>query len=172
MSIGGGSSYLCDGYIDKSPCKSTYFKDFIADGKITIDDCKEVVNTILSVKTGIEVQNTTILQKEVEIKSCGQIYLCRVVMVELKISFQVKYIGGLDGKSVFIEQIKFFKNIYITIPLEVDSNRIDDLFRKSKYVTRAYIEDAKTDIVDCKFIKYCIVGLVDIDFIVKNKLHI
>lgn len=168
MEIGGGGSYICDGYKEILPYKADYFKDFIADGVIEIDKCKDNIKAVLSVKSNMDIEKVELCDTSIDLIVGNALYNCRVVRAEVKISFQVKYIGGKDGKSVFVESSKFFKNIYIPVSNTINNYKLTDIFRKNKYVATSYVEDIQTLPIQCRKMKFCIIGLISLNFILPH----
>lgn len=172
MNIGRENSYLFCGLEKNTSSKFSYFKDFIACGKIDVPNFKDEASTIISTKSNVEIENTRLLEKDIEIEKYSQIYICKLIIVELKITLQIKYICGYNKKSVFVDYVSFYKNIYITVPKEVEGFSPDDLIRKSSYAVNTHIEDSRGEILDSNHIKYSLVGFVNIDFITKNKTNL
>lgn len=170
MDISPPSSYHCDYTLDKIPMSTKYFESFFVNDCINICDERETVYTILSIKSNIIVDNTELCENTTKIKHSDYINECYLLKVYLKISFQIKYVGGCQNNRVFVDNTDFFKIVYIVIPKCINCNNVKDLFRRNKLHVHVYVEDLKTTTFNNHIIKFSLLGLANVSFITSNNL--
>lgn len=170
MTLSSSNTYHCYSTPDEVPLKTKYFENFIIDSFIHLSDEKENIRTILSIKSNIIVSKLTLCENTTEIKELNCLKDVFILKLELKVLFQIKYVGGNDNKSVFVENSNFYKTIYILVPEYIGSENIKDLYRKNKIHAQVYCEDLQTSTHNNKCIKFSLLALANVSFINSNIL--
>lgn len=163
-------AYHCTDTIDELPQTTTCFENFFINDSITICENRENVSTILSIKSNVSIIKMELCQNTVEIKDSYDLTKAYVLRLEIKVSFQIKYVGGPCGKNVFVENTHIYKIIYIPVPEYISFENIKDLYRKNKINAQVYVEDLQTITFDNKVISFSLLGLANISFLTLNNL--
>lgn len=168
MESNSSNSFLCSGYFEEFPCNTNFFKDFIIDDCICLDPIKDNAKSILSIKSNVTIENTSLCKNLIDFKCYPHIKKAHLLRVLIKMTFQIKYIGGCDGKSVFVKTSSFIKNIYLSIPININDISVKDLYRKNKITPNVFVEDLKTNALSKDSVKFSLVGFVDACFHLPN----
>lgn len=162
------NSFLCDNYVEDFPQNAKYFTEFIVDDFIDISKFNDDVKSVLSIKSNVSIQETHLCKDIIDIKYDDHIIQGMLLRTTLKLSFQIKYIGGTDGRSVYVKTTKFLKTMYISIPTTIGDCSILNLYRKNKISSHAYVEDIQTSGISNQKIHFSLAGLININFILPN----
>lgn len=162
------TNYQCSGYTDETPSETKYFKNFIVEDFINICKEKQDIITIISIKSNLTVDNIELCENELEIKNNHKVDTSSLLIVYLKMSFQIKYVGGSDSKSVYVENTNFYKIVYLPLPKIINNRDIQDYFRKNRITTQVYVEDLQTSTVTDSLVKFSLLGFLNILFIQPN----
>lgn len=165
MNVASPNTYHCCSTLDELPSNTKYFKNFFVEDSIKVCDAREEVKTILSIKSNIIVNKVTLCENNIEFKADDKVKSGSLLKLDLKISFQIKYVGGKDKRSVFVENDNFYKIIYIPVPTIINGHLVKDLYRRNKINAQVFVEDLQTNNYDNKIIKFSLLALTNILFI-------
>lgn len=168
MSTTTNPTFRCLGYKDEFPPQTKYYKNFIVEDYIDLSKEHKNVKNILSIKSNVTVDKIEVCRNTLCYKEHATIYTSALLMLKLKMSFQIKYVGGCDNKSVFAQTKNFYKIMYMPVPHTISDLDIEEYYRKNRINAQVYVEDLQTTSIADNIVKFSLVGFLNILFIKSN----
>jgi hypothetical protein len=132
-------SYL--GISGSLPTNIEYFKEELFNNIINIPKDRKPIYKITSASVDCKVNSMKLLNTNVQTSNEGQKLSGKKLLVELNLSYRIKYISDSKEKYLYMLKSNVPKVMYIVLPKTINDIPIEEFFRKKKIVLEPYIED-------------------------------
>ncbi|MGL4912108.1 MAG: hypothetical protein ACRC3Y_06680 [Romboutsia sp.] len=123
------------------PVNIKYFKEELFDNIFSKKGKSQPIDEIVSATVDSKIHSVKLLNTPVRTSNEGKKLTGKKLLVELTLSYNIKYTTNSLEKYLYILKNDVTKIIYIVVPKEIDDNDIDDFLRKKKIQIQSYIND-------------------------------
>ncbi|MGL6105710.1 hypothetical protein [Romboutsia sp.] len=129
------------GIDENLPTNIKYFKEDLLDTVFSKKDETKEIHTIISTSVDCNVNSIKLVNTSSRTSNEGQKLSGKKLLVEVKLSYRIKYTTNTKETSLYILKTSHTKVIYIVVPREINGFKIEDLVRKNKVSVETFIED-------------------------------
>lgn len=129
------------GISNNLPTDITYFKEELFD--TTIYNTKEgaCISKVISASVDCSINSMKLLNTSVRTSNEGQKLTGKKLLIEVNLSYRIKYISSTKEKYLYVLKNNTTKVIYIVLPKYIEDLKIEELVRRKKIKIEPYIED-------------------------------
>ena len=129
------------GIDENLPTNIKYFKEDLFDTVFSKKDETTKIHTIISISVDCKINSIKLVNTSSRTSNEGQRLSGKKLLVEVKLSYRIKYTTDTKERYLCILKTSHTKIIYIVVPKEVNGFKIEDLVRKNKVSVETYVED-------------------------------
>lgn len=133
------------GVSNNLPVNISYFKEELFTLICEKKPNAKNIETIISSSIDCTISSISLLDTPIRTSNEGNKLSGKKLIVELDISYGIKYTSDLKEKFLYLLNTCTKKIIYVVVPTEINGVPIEDLLRKKKIGVKPFIEDLYTD---------------------------
>lgn len=128
--------------IDKDlPKDIKYFKEELFSNVISSSNLNKPILSIISASVDCNINSIKLINTQVRTSNEGQKLTGKKLLVEINISYKIKYLSDSKEKYLYILKERCTKVVYIVLPKSIGDYKIEDLVRRKKIKVRSYVEN-------------------------------
>lgn len=148
------------------PTNILYFNELDINHNIRIQDDMNSVKKVISLKANISIGECEVIRKILRIKDKNgyKKEVCKL-SIELILEELIRYMSFENGATLEIIKNKEVKNIFVTIPVNMDEENVIDLLRKKRIIIKPIIEDTYCTVINERNININVATFINVDFL-------
>lgn len=148
------------------PTNILYFNELDINHNIKIQDDINSVDKIISLKANVLIGECEVIRQIIRIRNPkGQKEEVCKLSIELILEEFIRYMSLKNGTTLEVIKNREVKNIFVTIPVNVNGENVIDLLRKKRIFIKPIIEDTYCTIINEKNININIATFVNVKFL-------
>lgn len=134
------------GISEDLPIDIKYFKEEVIDNVFFKKENARPIENIVSASVDSKINTIKLLNTSMRTSNEGKKLTGKKLLVEINLSYSVKYTSSSLEKYLYILKNEVTKIIYIVVPKEIDDCNIEDFVRRKKIQVQSLIEDLYIEI--------------------------
>lgn len=118
-----------------------YFKEVLINEDYYIKSNLNNLKKIVSVSIDYDIDLIKIINTERKISTENQSLSGKKALVELNLKYKIKYTDDNNKNKIYILKKNNTRAIYISLPIEIDNLKIEEINRMNKLEPEVFIED-------------------------------
>lgn len=129
------------GISEDLPIDIKYFKEEVIDSVFFKKENAKPIENIVSASVDSKINTIKLLNTSMRTSNEGKKLTGKKLLVEMNLSYSVKYTSSALEKYLYILKSEITKIIYIVVPKEIDDCNIEDFVRRKKIQVQSLVED-------------------------------
>lgn len=134
------------GICENLPTDIKYFKEELFDTIITKENRDRLIKSIISVEIDCKVISTKLVNTDIRTSNEGQKLSGKKMLVEILISYRIKYLADGFQNYLYILKSKRTKVVYVVLPRKIKDIDIEYIVRRNKIHIDTLTEDIYAEV--------------------------